>query len=125
MKKILLLEPDNAIASSVSRALDQQYEVIRASSASTALEITNDNDIDLAIVELSLGGHSGFEFLYEFRSYADWLQVPIIVFSTVKLDDSLLHSRSWQALNISSYLYKPTTTLSTLSSMVERAVVHA
>ncbi len=124
MKKILLLEPDNAIANSLIRAL-KDYEVIRASTASASLEVANEHDVDLVIVELSLGGHSGFEFLYEFRSYADWLQVPVIVYSLVKLDDDILKSRSWQALNIASYLYKPTTSLATLTGMVERATVHA
>lgn len=123
MITILLLEPDNAIARSMNRAL-RDYEVLRASSATEAIELANDNSVDLVVVELSLGGHSGFEFLYEFRSYADWLQIPIIMFTNVKLQENVLESRSWQALGISAYLYKPLTSLAKLHSMVERATVN-
>ena len=117
MKKLLVLEPQNVVAANLEKAL-QGYEIFRTSSADQSLELANDEEFDAIIIELSLSGHSGFEFLYEFRSYADWQDIPIIIYSIVNLSQEVLNSRSWQALNIHEYSYKPKSSLAQLTSTI-------
>jgi CheY-like chemotaxis protein len=119
-QKILVIEPQKIILDNLAKALPE-YELVRTTTAADGLLLANDNEFAAVITELSLPGHSGFEFLYEFRSYADWQAVPIIVHSTIKLGSDVLNSRAWQALSIHEYLYKPTASLAALKSSLEKA----
>jgi response regulator RpfG family c-di-GMP phosphodiesterase len=70
---------------------------------------------DLVVIELQLVEHSGIEFLYEFRSYPDWQDVPVIVQSQVpprEFNASIQLLKD--ELGIKEYLYKPQTTLKQL-----------
>lgn len=66
------------------------------------------------IMELQLAGRSGIEFLYEFRSYPDWQDLPVIIFTTLKSDELSSYNRVLQDLNASHILFKPETNLSAL-----------
>jgi DNA-binding response OmpR family regulator len=74
---------------------------------------------DLVILELQLVEHSGIEFLYEFRSYTDWQQVPVIIQSQVPPAE---FADSWQLLHdelgVRGYLYKPRTSLTQLLASI-------
>lgn len=118
-QNILLIEPQQIIASNIEQTL-QNFSITTVPTASSGIRASSETAFDLVIIELSLGGHSGLEFLYEFRSYADWQGIPIVVFSTVKLPETVLHSRSWKALRVAEYLYKPTATLADLKLAVEK-----
>jgi CheY-like chemotaxis protein len=56
--------------------------------------------------------HNGLEFLYEFRSYPDWQDVPVLLLTNVSPGT---FAASWQLLTgqlgVRSYLYKPRTSL--------------
>jgi len=114
--KVLLLEPDRLLASSYSRALEHAgHKVTICATAQAAIYCADDVMPDVVITELQLVGHSGIEFLYEFCSYSDWQQVPIIVLTHVPVGE---FANSWQLLkdqlNVRAYLYKPLTSLQTL-----------
>lgn len=124
MGNIVLLEPDKSMQAVLVEALDQFGAVIVQPSAASAVAWVHENTCSLVVLELSLSGHSGFEFLYEFRTYTDWKHIPIIVYSSVFLDQTVLRSRAWQKLGIAAYFYKPQTRLNTLCHGVRSALLH-
>lgn len=106
------------------RALAELFvkeDFLVAADAAAAITAANDKTPDLVILELSLAGHSGLEFLYEFRTYPDWRDVPVIVYSTVRLESESLRSRAWEQLGIHAYLYKPQTSLAALVTHVAQS----
>lgn len=121
MPKILLIDSHQPTQKAL-KALFENEEVHFAPDASSALHKATEERPDAVILELSLGGHSGMEFLYEFCSYMDWAAVPVIVYTRMQLTDEVLRSRTWETLAVSSYLYKPATSLSTLKQIVEKVV---
>lgn len=120
-RNVLIIEPQSILAD-VLRKTCVDMTIVHAHDAKSAIQKAAEIGIDAVVTELSLSGHSGFEFLYEFRSYADWQDIPVIVYSGVRLSDEVLQSRSWHELVIYAYVYKPTTTLHALKSTLEKAV---
>ncbi len=112
----MLIEPDRVFASSINGYLcENGYNVRHAYDAQAALVAADEARPDMVVCELQLVSHSGIEFLYEFRSYPDWRQVPVVIFSLVPpiefASSGLGLSRD---LAISCYLYKSATTMSML-----------
>jgi len=122
MARILLIEPQKASQEAIKEML-YAHKVDVKLDANEAMEFAADNRPDLVLLELSLAGHSGMEFLYEFRTYSDWINVPVIIYSSLKLNEEVLESKSWEQLNVSEYLYKPESSLKTLKGAVERTLV--
>lgn len=124
--KILLIEPDVVLARSINSALSGSGYVVSACyTAQEAVNLADSVNFDLVISELLLVGHSGLEFLYEFRSYADWQRTPVIIFSIVPPTE-FAGSRDglFSQLGVSAYLYKPNTSLSQLMSCIESVLIH-
>lgn len=69
---------------------------------------------DIVVLELQLVSHSGVEFLYEFRSYADWQAVPVIIHSNVPVTQFVGGKSTLEQFGVADYFYKPTTSLRTL-----------
>lgn len=111
--RILLLEPDHVLGKTYAQALrDSGHDVSVCPSAQTAIFSADDKRPDLVIVELQLVGHSGVEFLYEFRSYEDWRGIPVLVLSSVPpIEFKGAQKILQQELGVQDYLYKPTTSL--------------
>ena len=79
MARLLLLEDDDGIRTSLRLALeDEGYEVAEASRAEDALSLLRTNTPDLMLVDLMLGGMDGFTFIRRARPESD---APIIVIS--------------------------------------------
>ncbi len=121
MAKILIIDHHKTSQATLSEILTH-HDLRIAHDATSGIEAANDFDPDLIILELSLSSHSGMEFLYEFRSYSDWTSVPVIVYSSVHLEPEVLNSKTWLSLNISSYLYKPESSLEQVRSIVEKSL---
>src|SRR5437868_5845607 len=77
---------------------------------------------DIVILDLLLAGHSGAEFLYEFRSYPEWGEVPVIVFSNLPANEAKAYLDELDKLNIKNFFYKPTTSLTQLVEAVNQLV---
>lgn len=118
---ILLLDHHKTTRSTLEK-LFSEHKIMAASDADGALQIADSYGIDIALIELSLAGHSGLEFLYEFRTYQDWLHIPVIIYSSVWIDAAHRSTRAWQQLNVYKYIYKPESTLAQLKDAVEKAV---
>lgn len=121
---ILILEPDAKLAAVFAEALrSRQYEVVTVTTAQDAVTAADEQQPDLVLLELQLVAHGGVEFLYEFRSYTDWREVPAIIVSHVP-PKALAASRQllYDRLGVREYLYKPQTNLQTLLTAVARTL---
>lgn len=120
--KILVLEPDTRFAALMKAVLAEvATSVVCVSNADEAIIIADKLSPDLIITELSLAGHSGTEFLYEFRTYGDWVGVPVLIYSSMRLSDDITSSKDWRNLNITEILYKPDVSLRQLAAYIESA----
>lgn len=122
MAHIILVEPDRLLAETYKRALEAAgHTIVPVSGAQAAVLAADARQPDCVILELQLIGHSGIEFLYEFRSYPDWQLVPVIVHSHVP---SAEFESNWELLTgqlgVKDYLYKPHTDLRSLAAAVAR-----
>lgn len=119
---ILLVEPDTVLANTYAEALQVAgHKIIYSANAQTAIFAADAQKPDAVLVELQLVSNSGIEFLYEFRSYTEWQDIPAIVISQVPPTEFL---DSWQLLReelgVVDYLYKPQTTLVKLLKSVDK-----
>lgn len=124
MANILLLEPDAILANLYIQAFQHVgHSVRRTVSAQDAVFQVDELRPDVVIVELQLVAHSGIEFLYELRSYHEWQHIPVVIHSCIpptEFADSsnLLRDK----LGVSSFLYKPHTSLQTLLRTISEIV---
>lgn len=127
MATILLVESDKRLATTYAQAFQAVgYAVQVAATAQTAIQIADKTCPDMVVLELQLIAHNGVEFLYEFRSYADWQNIPVIILSYVSPDE--LHKSIGtlkKHLGVSAYCYKPQTTLKRLLKTVDNVLSQA
>jgi DNA-binding response OmpR family regulator len=121
---ILLIEPDRILADTYRQAFELEgHSVMMCASAQSAIYGADEKCPDVVILELQLIGHSGIEFLYEFRSYAEWQAIPVVVHTQVPAGEFI---DSWQfmqeELGVGSYLYKSLTSIHGLSRAVNELV---
>ena len=118
MAQILLIEPDKLLATNIQNYLRRyKHKVAVAANAQTGLTAADQQSPELIIMDWQLAGPSGLEFLHELRSYPDWLDIPVLVYSSMPPDR--LGAATLEQLTISRYLYKPTTSLAELVAAVD------
>jgi len=118
--RILLIEPDYVLAETYFKALAAAgHRLVVCAGAQSAVLAADQHKPDLVILELQLVEHSGIEFLYEFRSYPEWQNIPVLLHTVVPLAE---FNTSWELLEhelgVRRYLYKPHTRLSELIEQV-------
>lgn len=119
---ILLIEPDAKLAAIYTQAFTNAGHALRhAQSAQMAVHRADEFTPDVAVLELQLVGHNGVEFMYEFRSYAEWKEIPIVLLTMVAPHSLGITKDLLDQLGIVDILYKPATNLQQLV----RAVVEA
>lgn len=119
---IILVEPDKLLANTYRQAFEAAgHNAVMCASAQSAIFAADECMPDIVILELQLIGHSGLEFLYEFRSYPEWQHIPVIVNTTIPAGE---FSGSWailtNQLGVTGYHYKPLTSLRALLRSVGR-----
>ncbi len=124
MSQILLIEPDAVLAKAYMQAFEHEGHATRLTvSAQDGVFKVDEQIPDVVIVELQLVAHSGIEFLYELRSYAEWQYVPVVIHSCIppaEFMDSMKLLRD--RLGVTVYLYKPQTSLRMLLRAVKEAI---
>ncbi len=99
------------------------YGVACAYAAQDAIQSADDQKPNLVVLELQLADHDGLEFLYEFRSYAEWQQIPAIVLSNLPPPAlAAIEKVLYQDLGVKRCLYKPRTTLDQLIKAIAEQV---
>jgi DNA-binding response OmpR family regulator len=126
MGHIIVLEPDVRLARTYGGLFATRSHTVEAcTTAQDAIIAADEQKPDVVVLELQLVAHSGVEFLYEFRSYADWQAVPVIILSNVPPDEFAKSRSLLRRLGVAAYYYKPRTSLQTLLHGVEDALSHA
>lgn len=118
--RVLYVEPDGEFAGIVLRYLEEQSLAVDwARDAQTAVSAADGKRPDLVVLELALAEHNGVAFLQEFRSYTDWADIPVIIYSHVPAESTGLSHKDWQKQGVATYLYKPTTRLEALLKIIK------
>ena len=120
MSHVLLIEPNTLLAKTYTQALAHAgFTVSHAVGAQAAIDAADKAVPDIVIVELQLSQHSGIEFLHEFRSYAEWLHIPVIVNTALPPTNMMLAKGPLKRdLGVRAILYKPRTTLQDIIRVV-------
>lgn len=117
---ILVIEPDMVLARQYQQAfIAGGVDCFVASDAQTAVGLVDTKKPDAIVLELQLAGHSGVEFLHEFRSYEDWANIPLIVYSSVPEYALGVDAKVWRQFGVARYFYKPKTSLQQLVGAVK------
>jgi DNA-binding response OmpR family regulator len=120
---ILLIEPDKILAASYKVALERRgHTVDHAVSAQGAVHRADTAPPDVVVLELQLPNHNGVEFLSEFRSYQEWLHVPVVLHTFVPPHELAHAATLGGELGVVRMLYKPETNLARLCAAVQAAV---
>lgn len=116
MAHILLIEPNTLLAKSYTHALQHAgHTVTHVSGAQAGIDAADIQMPDLVITELHLPGHSGIEFLHEFRSYTEWLRVPVVLNTALTASQIAPAIEAlYRDLGIREVLYKPRASLQDL-----------
>lgn len=119
---ILLIEPDILQARAYRTAISRDgHTVAHAATAQQAVGLADERVPDVVVLELQLPSHNGIEFLYEFRSYSEWMNIPVIIHTFVPTRELNGAATLKRQLGVQHILYKPATTLATLCSAVSAA----
>lgn len=119
---VLLIEPDAKLAGIYQAALKQAGHTVRhAFQAQDAVHEADESKPDIVVLELQLAKHNGVEFIYEFRSYSEWQNVPIIILTMVAPHSLGITAEMFEQLGIIDCLYKPATNLRKLVEVVGEA----
>jgi two-component system invasion response regulator UvrY len=82
MKRILIIDDHAVVRDGVKKIFDEQPETVIFGEAGTrleALQLTREQPWDLAVLDLSLGNHSGLEVLKELKQIRP--ELPVLILS--------------------------------------------
>lgn len=120
---VLLIEPDVVLAKTYIAACKRAgWSVTHVRGAQQAISAADALKPDVVVLELQLAGHSGSAFLYEFRTYTDWLAIPVILHTLTPPDTLKVYDRAFDELGVSAKLYKPHTSLRQLLATIRASV---
>jgi CheY-like chemotaxis protein len=124
MANILLIETDRLLAKNLSKYLSKLgHDVAWQVEPQAAMDQADQKCPDVIVLDLLMANsRSGIEFLYEFRSYPEWQDLPVVIFSHVAAEDLKDCLESMQQLNVSAYRYKPTTSLKDLAQTINQSL---
>lgn len=112
MKNVLIIEPNRLLGHTYVKSLQLAgLEARLVGDAQEAIDYADTKNPDLVLIELQLANHSGLEFLHEFRSYAEWQKVPVIVNTVIPKQRFNYDPQYLEQLGIKKVIYKPTASL--------------
>ncbi len=123
MAKVLLIEPDSVLAKSIGVILNKaKHRVVWKPDPQAAINAADRLHPDVVVLDLALGSHNGIEFLYEFRSYPEWYDIPIILYNSHDNQDVEGLESAFSELGVKSILYKPADTIAELAEKIQQLV---
>lgn len=119
---VILIEPDRLLATAYVQSLQAAgHQVRHTVSAEQAVHLADRQPPDVVVIELQLPRHNGVEFLYEFRSYGEWLHIPIVVHTWVPTTELAGVPGLARDLGVCKVLYKASSSLAQLCDAVAHA----
>jgi DNA-binding response OmpR family regulator len=126
MARVMLLETDSLLARSLCQYLEAcGHSLDWQVDPQEAIISIDVQPADIVILDLVLAGRSGVEFLYELRSYPDWLGLPVIIYTGIPQREVGSSLAGFDQLNIRAYHHKHQTNLADLRQAVENCLVTA
>jgi len=123
MPRVLLLEPNRLLLKSYRDFLKLKgFEVAGCANAQSGINAADTKKPDIVVVELLLAGHSGVEFLYEFRSYDEWSKIPAIIFTSLHKGELKVPSERLEELGVVAVLDKSKSSLEQLAIKINRVL---
>jgi DNA-binding response OmpR family regulator len=120
MARILLIEPNIVLASQYTAyLLGKGHDILSGQTAQAAVTLADQTSPQLVVLELQLPAHSGIEFLHEFRSYAEWKEIPVIVLTQLHRQDVPASDSVLNGLGVKKFLHKSDTDLKKLAHCIE------
>lgn len=117
---VLFIEPDKILAKEYKRAFEKAgISAVFCNDAQSAITAIDKKQPKVVVLEIQLAGHSGIEFLHEFRSYEDWSGIPVIINSCIPSYALLQDASTQNIFGISRYFYKPQATTTQLIGAVK------
>ncbi len=106
MKRVILVADDSStVRKFVSFSLKmQEFEVVAAEDGMDALEKISQTKVDLAIVDLNMPNMDGFELIETIRNSDDYKDLPIIILSSERGEES---KKQGKKAGANAYLEKP------------------
>ena len=118
---ILLIEPDRVLAKSYASGLKAAGNTIAHTvDAQFAIQAADEKAPDVVVVSLELARHNGIEFLYEFRSYSEWQDIPAVLLTNAPSTELGQNNISHDQLGIVAVLIRTRTSVTDLVHTVER-----
>lgn len=103
--KILSIEDNPINMNMVERALMLLgIPLIKAVSAEAALEILEEQNVDLILLDINLGGMNGYEFYQRISEHSQWKEIPVIAISAGAMENDIEHGL---LVGFKRYLTKP------------------
>ncbi|OHA76732.1 MAG: hypothetical protein A3H01_02495 [Candidatus Wildermuthbacteria bacterium RIFCSPLOWO2_12_FULL_40_9] len=117
MKKILIVEDEQALQKTLGEILTQEgYEVIAASDGEMGLTLAQDSNPDLVLLDLILPKMSGFEVLKQLKGNNLTKDIPVIVLTNLESVEEVDKAVS---LGATTYLVKSQYSLEELVSKIK------
>ncbi len=105
-KRILLVDDDNDILTSMQAAFEPTGAVIEtASNGNKAVELAEKNNPDLVVLDMMLPGRSGFLVLEKIKSKKPRSAKPFVIMITG--NQGARHKMYAESLGVSEYFNKP------------------
>lgn len=116
---ILILGSDRQLTTQRAAYLKLKgYKVTAHVDPQHAISLADTRPPALVIIDLLLAGRSGIEFLYELRSYPEWLNIPVIITGQQSLAEVQPFGAAFAELGVSSYLPTAWTSLAQLEQVI-------
>ncbi|MCW8313293.1 response regulator transcription factor [Sphingobacterium sp. InxBP1] len=121
-KRILVVEDNEILLSTMQFVLNREgYDLLLAKSGKEALSIVTEEAIDLMITDLALPFANGYEIIDRIRKSNINKQVPVIIISGYRDDNSIVEGFE---VGANDYIKKPISPLE-LISRVRLRIGHA
>jgi DNA-binding response OmpR family regulator len=118
--RVLLLESDRVLAKNLKHYFDVAgHSLANYVDPQGAVNSIDKQLPDLIITEVELAGRSGVEFLYELRSYPEWLQIPVLIYTHLSFEQTSHYKLVFDELKVDKVLSKSTTSLAQLLKEAE------
>ena len=119
---VLLIEPDTVLAKTYSQALEAAGHTVSAVlTAQAAVRAADAKRPDTVVLNVDLARHNGVEFLYEFKSYTEWRDVPVLLLVSGLNHDLADHAGLRETLGVQGVLVQSRLRLKQLCEAVAAA----
>ncbi|MCH8327321.1 MAG: diguanylate cyclase, partial [Candidatus Marinimicrobia bacterium] len=105
VKKVLLAEDDEMVASVVKHRLERDgFEIIHFVNGAEALMAATDLEVKLAILDIKMPGMDGFELLENLRKMPAYQKIPIVMLTSMGSEEDIVRGFK---LGADDYIMKP------------------